>query len=67
MFKLTYGQDAVLPMEINIKSLRVGKQAGLQLEKYSQTVFQELKLADDDKIMALENIKLNKEKSCKIL
>ena len=24
-FRLTYGQDAILPMEINIKSLRVAK------------------------------------------
>ena len=44
-------------MEINIKSLRVAK--------YSQAMFQELESADDDKIMALENIKLNKEKVVK--
>ena len=51
----------VLPMEINIKSLRVAK-VGLQPKECSQAMFQELKSADDDRIMALENIKLNKEK-----
>ena len=65
LFRLTYGQDAVLPMEINIKSLRVAKQSGLQPEEYSQAMFQEVEIADDDRIMALENIKLNKEKVAK--
>ena len=39
-FKLSYDQDAVLPMEINIKSLRVAKQTDLQPEEYSQAIFQ---------------------------
>ena len=52
-------------MELNIKSLRVAKQAGLQPEEYSQAMFQELESADDDRIMALENIKMNKEKVAK--
>ena len=49
-------------MEINIKSLMVVKQAGLQPEEYAQAIFQELEQTNDDRIMALENIKLNKEK-----
>ena len=61
-FRLTYGQDVVLPMEINIKSLKVAKQAGLQPDEYSQAMFQELDSANDDRIVALENIKVNKEK-----
>ena len=61
-FILAYNQDAVLPMEINIKSIRVAKQASLQPKQYSQAMFQELDLANDARIMALENIKLNKEK-----
>ena len=52
-------------MEINIKSLRVAKQASLQPEVYSQAMFQELELADDDRIMTLENIKLNKENAAR--
>ena len=38
------------------------KQVGLQPEEYSRAMFQELESVDDDKIMAFENIKLNKEK-----
>ena len=64
-FRLTYGQDAVLPMEINIKSLRVVKQANLQPKEYSQAMLQELESTDDDRIMALESIKLNKENVAK--
>ena len=52
-------------MEINIRSLRVAKQVGLRPEEYSQIMFQELESADDDRIMALENIKMNKEKVAK--
>ena len=66
-FRLTYGQDAILPMEINSKSLRVEKQAGLHLEEYSQAMFQELESVNDDMIMPLKNIKLNKRKGYKIL
>ena len=64
-FRLTYGQDAILPMEINIKSLRVVKQANLQPEEYSQAMLQELESTDDDRIMALESIKLNNENVAK--
>ena len=39
LFRLTYGHDVGLPMEINIKSLKVTKQAGLQLEEYAQVMF----------------------------
>ena len=37
-FKLTYSRDAILLMEINIKSLRVAKQHSLQPEEYSQAM-----------------------------
>ena len=40
----------------------MAKQSGLHLEKYSQGMFQELESADNIRIMALENIKLNKER-----
>ena len=60
--RLTYGQAAVLLMKKNIKLLRVAKQVSLQPKEYSQAMFQELELADDDRIMAIENIRINKEK-----
>ena len=49
-------------MDINIKSLKVLKKASLQPEEYTYAMFRELESADHDRIMALENIKLNKEK-----
>ena len=49
-----------------MSSLQVAKQHGLQLEEYSQAMFQELKLADEDKLMALENIQANKAKVSKL-
>ena len=45
--------------------LRVAKQHGLQPKEYSQAMFQELESANDDRIMALENIRLNKAKVAK--
>ena len=43
----------------------MAKQASLHSKEYSQAMFQELESVDDDRIMALENIKLNKEKVVK--
>ena len=55
-YRLTYGQDIVLPLELVVSSLRVAKQHRLQPKEYSQAMFQELELADKNRLMALENI-----------
>ena len=34
-FALTYGHDAILPMEMAVRSLRVAKQNELNFEEYS--------------------------------
>ena len=34
-YRLTYGQDVILPLELAVNSLRVAKQYGLQPEEYS--------------------------------
>ena len=41
-YALTYGHDAVLPIELSINSLRVAEQSGLFSVEYSQTMRQEL-------------------------
>ncbi|XP_050214260.1 uncharacterized protein LOC126665485 [Mercurialis annua] len=41
-FMLTYGHDAVLPMEVVVKTLRVAKQNHLTPEEYSETMMIEL-------------------------
>ena len=47
-----------------MSSIQVVKQHGLQPKEYSQAMFQELELADDD--MALENIQANKANVSKL-
>ena len=37
-YRLTYGQDAILPLELTMISLRVAKQHKLQLEEYCNTL-----------------------------
>ena len=65
-YQLTYGQDVLLPLEVAMNSLIVAKQHGLQLKEYIQAMFQELESADEDRLMALENIQANKAKVSKL-
>lgn len=46
-FSLTHGQDTILPMEVVILFLRIGKQNGLTLEEYNETMIIELVLMYD--------------------
>ena len=55
-YRLTYGQDAMLQLELVMNSFRVARQLKLQPEEYSQTIFPKLESADEDRLMALENI-----------
>ena len=45
-----------------MSSFPIAKQHGLQPEEYSQALFQELELADKDRLMVLENIQANMTK-----
>ena len=45
-YSLTYGQDAVLPMEVVIPSLRVSKQNDLNPQEYSKAMMMELEALD---------------------
>ena len=42
-FSVTYGQDAILPMEVVVHSLRVYRQNGLTLQEYSEVMMMDLK------------------------
>ena len=59
---LTYGKDAVLPLELAVNSFKVAKQHELQPEEYSQAMFQELESVNKDRLMASGNIQANKAK-----
>ncbi|CAN6700235.1 unnamed protein product [Malus baccata var. baccata] len=41
-YVLTFGQDAVLPMEINVSSVRIQNQFGLHSEEYIKAICQEI-------------------------
>ena len=56
----------MLPLELVLNLFKVAKQHKLQPEEYSQAMFQELDLANEDKLMALKNIQANKAKVSKL-
>ncbi|XP_051144005.1 uncharacterized protein LOC127260334 [Andrographis paniculata] len=61
-FQLVYGQEAILPLEITVPSLRVLKQNSLSPEQYDATMLQRLDDVHEDRMMALENIRANEVK-----
>ncbi|XP_016200297.1 uncharacterized protein LOC107641314 [Arachis ipaensis] len=60
-YKLVYGHDAVLPLEINLNTLRVSKQNDLPVDDYWNAMFDELNELDSERILALENVIRQKE------
>ena len=65
-YKLVYGHDAMLPVEINLGSLRIQKQDELPIDTYWDLMFDELNELHDDRITALENVIRQKERIAKI-
>ncbi|XP_051129283.1 uncharacterized protein LOC127250168 [Andrographis paniculata] len=61
-FQLVYGQEAILPLEITVPSLRVLNQNSLSPEQYFTAMLQRLDDVHEDRMMALENIRANKVK-----
>ncbi|XP_072080955.1 uncharacterized protein [Arachis hypogaea] len=60
-YKLVYGHDAVLSLEINLNTLRVSKQNELLVDDYWNAMFDELNELDSERILALDNIIRQKE------
>ncbi|XP_050895193.1 uncharacterized protein LOC127101794 [Lathyrus oleraceus] len=64
-FRLTFGHDAILPVEIYLQSVRVQRQNELQSEQYWNMMFD--KLADLDKgLVATEMLIRQKERVAKV-
>ena len=59
---LTYGQDAVLPMEVVVPSLRVSRKNGLSPQEYSEAMMMELESAYDRRIQAFNYMLIQKNK-----
>jgi hypothetical protein len=53
---LVYGHDAVIPVEITVKSLRVARQNQLSHVNYESAMLAELDDIDEQQIAALNSI-----------
>lgn len=61
-YTLTYGHDAVLPMEIVMLSLRTAFQANLALEELTEAMMMELEDMDEVRLMSLDKLQDHKQK-----
>ncbi|XP_008370554.1 uncharacterized protein [Malus domestica] len=59
-YSLTFGQDAVIPMEINVSSVRIQNQYELHSEEYIQAMCQGIEDLDIARIEALNKIQEGK-------
>ncbi|GKV14311.1 hypothetical protein SLEP1_g25206 [Rubroshorea leprosula] len=64
-FALTYGHDAVLPMELTARSLRVMIQNNLQFGEYDEAMMLELEDLEDSRLTALDRLQAQKLKVAK--
>ena len=53
LFRSVYGMEAVLPMEVQIPSLRIMKDAGLNEDDWIQTRLNQLNLIDEKRLAAV--------------
>ena len=61
-FFLTYGQDAVLPMEVVVSSLRVCRKNGLTHQEHNEAMMIEIESVDDRRIQAFNYMLIQKTK-----
>ena len=61
-YSLTYGHDAVLPMEVVVPSLRVSRHNGLNPQEYSEVMMMKLEVLDRKRLQKLDHIMIQKRK-----
>ncbi|XP_058784384.1 uncharacterized protein LOC131659178 [Vicia villosa] len=61
-FRLTYGHDAVLPVEIYVQSVRIQKQHEIPSEDYWSMMTDELVDLDEERMSALNSLRRQKDK-----
>ena len=61
-FSLTYGQDAVLPLEVVVHSLRVSRKNDLTPQEHNKAMMVELESADDRRMQAFNHMLIQKNK-----
>ena len=60
-FALTYGHDAMLPVEVRLKSLRFAAQNEMAAEEYTQAMIQELEDLDQERMDAYNRMEAQKK------
>ncbi|WJX61278.1 hypothetical protein P8452_46387 [Trifolium repens] len=64
-FRLTYGHDAVLPVEIHLQSVRIQRQMEIPRDHYWDMMLDELVDLDEERVKALEMLTRQKERVAK--
>ncbi|XP_043694186.1 uncharacterized protein LOC122644882 [Telopea speciosissima] len=64
-YVLTFGHDAILPMEVIVKSLRVARQCEMTPNQYKDSMMAELDDLDEERLLALDWVKAQKVKVAK--
>ncbi|XP_059659233.1 uncharacterized protein LOC132306053 [Cornus florida] len=64
-YRLTFGHDVVLPMELNVKSARVALQHNLIPADYNEAMLAELEDLDEVQKLALDHLMVHKAKVMK--
>jgi hypothetical protein len=59
-FELVYGQEAILPVEVNLDALRIARQNELSAINYHNLILDRLDEASDKRIKALGEIEMDK-------
>ena len=65
-YSLVFGHDAVFPMEITVRSMRITRQNELTHLDYQDAMFAELDEIDEARMAALDSIVVQKQKVSKI-
>jgi hypothetical protein len=64
-YELVYGQEAMLPVEINLQSCQVMRQEALLAKEYSDSMMDWIDEAHESRLKALEEIEKEKLRVCK--
>lgn len=62
---LTYGQEAIILLEINVRSLRVQLQSDILPKEYDELIYMNLDELDDVQVMALDHVIVQKKRVAK--
>ncbi|XP_058726449.1 uncharacterized protein LOC131597799 [Vicia villosa] len=61
-FRLTYGHDVVLPVEIYVQSVRIQRQHEIPIEDYWSMMTDELVNLDEERMLALNLLRKQKDR-----